>query len=173
MHIDFVKPSTTPSASPSPTTSVIPTPSLTPTPVPGTTNVALNKTATANQYTRINEAPGKAVDGGTSTKWCSNVSGDKWLMVDLGQTYSISRWVVKHANAGGESTAWNTRDFKLQKSADGVTWTDADIVTGNTASITDRNVVPFASRYVRLYITVPTQDGNIAARIYEFEIWGK
>lgn len=140
-------------------------------------NVALNKSATANQSV-TGEGPEKAVDGSIASysngnsKWCSTASGDKWLKVDLGQNYNINRWVVKHAGSGGENTAWNTKDFKLQKSSDGTSWTDVDAVAGNTASITDRTVAAFASRYVRLYITAPSSTSDQAARIYEFEVYG-
>ncbi|NEZ40731.1 discoidin domain-containing protein [Paenibacillus alvei] len=133
-------------------------------------DIALNKTATANQNVS-GETPAMAVDGSAYSKWCSNASGDKWLKIDLGQSYNISRWVVKHAGAGGESTSYNTKNFKLQKSSDGITWTDVDTVTNNTANITDRNVTAFSSRYVRLYITTPTQNTDIAARIYELELY--
>jgi hypothetical protein len=89
----------------------------------------------------------------------------------LGTNTTISRWVVQHANVGGEGAAWNTKNFKLQKSSDGNTWTDVDTVTNNTADVTDRPVTPFSSRYVRLFITVPTQTSNTAARIYEFQLY--
>lgn len=145
------------------------------TPASSPTNVALNKTATANSYI-TGEEPLKAVDGTTSSnsKWCSNSNiGSQWLRVDLGSSYNINRWVVKHAGAGGESSGYNTRDFKLQKSTDGIVWTDVDSVTGNTANITDRTVTSFNSRYVRLYITNPqTSTSYIASRIYEFEVYG-
>ncbi len=143
-------------------------------PPAGYTNVALNKTATANQHVS-GEDPYKAVDAAVqnNSKWCSNVSGDKWLKVDLGQQYNISRWIVRHAGAGGETTEWNTRDFKLQASSDGSNWTDIDVVTGNTSSVTDRMVTPFTTRYARLYVTDPTQTRDAAARIYEFELYVK
>jgi alpha-mannosidase len=136
-------------------------------------NYALNTSATANQYV-TGEEPSKAVDGAVdnNSKWCSNVGGDKWLRLDLGQSYSINRWIVKHAGAGGEDVSWNTSDFKLQKSSDGTTFTDVDSVTGNTANITDRTVTAFSSRYVRLYITKPTNSADSAARIYELELYG-
>ena len=120
------------------------------------------------------EEPSKAVDGTVenNSKWCSNASGDKWLRLDLGQNYSINRWVVKHAGAGGESATWNTSDFKLQKSSDGSAFTDVDSVIGNTANITDRTVTAFTNRYVRLYITKPTSTTDGAARIYELELYG-
>ena len=53
---------------------------------------------------------------------------------------TVNRFVVKHAGAGGENTAWNTRDFTLQVSTNGTTWTTVATVTGNTASTTTHNV---------------------------------
>jgi hypothetical protein len=84
----------------------------------------------------------------------------------------LKRWVVKHAGAGGESAIYNTRDFKLQVSNDGINFTDVDTVTGNSTNITDRNINTNA-RYVRLYITQGTQIGYDGyARIDDFEVYG-
>lgn len=149
------------------------TPTPTATPIPGGTNAVLNKTATANAYWGT-ESPDKAVDGTTAnnSKWCTDANpGAQWLQVDIGQVCTMNRWVVKHAGAGGESATLNTKDFKLQKSSDGSTWVDVDAVTGNTANITDRNVTSFTSRYVRLYVTVPTQTTDQHSRIYELEVY--
>lgn len=136
------------------------------------TNVALNKTAAASGANSGEEA-GKAVDGSATSKWCHDkgISGE-WLQVDLGEKYDISRWVVKHAGVA-EAIKFNTRDFTLQKSDDGATWTDVDIVYGNQQNITDRNVPTFNSRYVRLFINTATQDNSGGARINELELWGK
>ena len=134
-------------------------------------NHAFNSTASANGNQPFEE-PFKAVDGSVrdNSKWCYSYSGDKWLQLDLGQTYEINRWVVKHAGAGGENTAWNTRDFTLEASTNGSAWTNMDTVTNNTADITDRTMPAFSARYVRLYITNSGADN--AARIYEFEVHG-
>lgn len=138
-------------------------------------NLASNKEVTANSC-MPSEPATKAVDGiiSNNSKWCSTTDiGEQWLMVDLGNDYDINRWVVKHAGSGGEDSIYNTKDFKLQKSIDGVTFTDVDSVTGNTSNITDRTVSPFNARYLRLYITNPQHSTNwLAARIYEVEVYG-
>ena len=162
----------TPTPTPTPGT---PSPTPTPTPTPTETNVALNKTATAVSYWDT-QSPDKAVDGTVSvaSKWCcASDAGAQWLKVDLGQDYTINRWVVKHAEAAGEDAGFNTKDFKLQKSSNGSTWTDVDSVTGNTAGITDRTVTAFTARYVRLFITIPANNGNTSARIPEFEVYNQ
>ena len=138
---------------------------------PSSYDLAVGKTATASGNVSGQE-PKKALDESTSSKWCTQNAGDKWLRVDLGATATINRWLVKHAGAGGEGTNWNTKNFKLQKSSDGTNWTDVDTVTNNTANTTNRTVTPFTARYVRLYITTPTQDTTTYARIYDFEVYG-
>ncbi|WP_186438519.1 glycosyl hydrolase family 95 catalytic domain-containing protein [Cohnella terricola] len=151
----------------------------------GSGNLAMNKAATASDINSPSESADKVADGLGATKWTSQpqsaVPGDKWLRVDLGGSYNITRWVVKHASSGGETTAYNTKNFKLQISSDGNTWTDADSVTNNAAGVTDRNIAPVSARYFRLYITAPVQDNagyfqvpgdRNNARIYEFELYG-
>ena len=147
----------------------------TPTPTPsGSRNLCLNRTTCDASGYITGEDPYKAFDGSVSndSKWCYDSSGAKYLRIDLGQTYSITRWVVGHAGAGGETIDYNTKDFQFQQSSDNTNWTVVDSVNGNTANVTDRNVTAFTSRYLKLYITTPTQNGNTAARIYEFEVWG-
>jgi hypothetical protein len=135
-------------------------------------SLAFGATATGDASCATSEQPPNALDGSDSTKWCSNADlGAQWLKVDLGTSMTLSRWVIHHAGAGGEESDWNTKNFQLQTSADGNTWSTVDTVTNNTANVTDRNVTPFTTRYVRLFITVPTQTTNTAARIYEFQLY--
>jgi alpha-mannosidase len=138
----------------------------------GMDNVALNKTATADAYVAA-EPPAKAVDGIVTgnSKWCATGVEPHWLRVDLGASYDISKFVVKHAGEGGEATSFNTKDFKIQISSDGTTFTDKVTVTGNTANLTTHSVTGVNTRYIRLYITKATQTTDTASRIYEFEAW--
>ncbi|GIJ55425.1 discoidin domain-containing protein [Virgisporangium aurantiacum] len=139
------------------------------------TNLALGKAATADSSCSATEGPAKAVNGsvaqGNSDKWCS-LGATKWLQVDLGSAQTVNRLVVKHAGAGGEDAAWNTRDFNLQVSSNGTTWSTVATVTANTASTTTHTITPVSARYLRLNVTTPTSNGNAAARIYEFEAYG-
>ena len=139
---------------------------------PGPTNVALNRPAIADSQCQPTEGPEKAVNGsvsgGLSDKWCSG--GAKWLRIDLGSTRAIQSFVVRHAGAGGETSAWNTRDFDLQVSADGTTWTTVVQARGNTADVST-HPVNASGRYVRLNVLTPTQTADTAARIYELEVY--
>ncbi|NUT33859.1 MAG: alpha-mannosidase [Hamadaea sp.] len=140
----------------------------------GPVNVALNKAATADSSCNANEGPAKAVNGswtgGNTDKWCS-LGSTKWWQVDLGSATSVSSFTLRHAGAGGESTSWNTRDFTIQTSTDGSTWTTRVTVTANTAGTTTHPITAVTARYVRVNVQIPTQDGNAAARIYEIEVY--
>ncbi|MFJ6622687.1 discoidin domain-containing protein [Kitasatospora sp. NPDC091335] len=142
---------------------------------PTSANLALNRPATASGQCNADEGPAKAVNGsvsgGTADKWCA-LTAAKSLEVDLGSAKQLAKFVVKHASAGGESTSFNTRDFAVQvRSGANDPWTTVADVTGNTAGTTTHPVNTTA-RYVRLVVTTPTQNGDPAARIYEFEAWG-
>jgi alpha-mannosidase len=106
-----------------------------------------------------------------STKWCATGAEPHWLRVDLGADETLESFVVSHAGTGGESASYNTRDFKIQLSPNGSTWSDAVTVTGNTDSKTTHNITPTSARYVRLYITDATSTSDTAARIFDFQAW--
>lgn len=140
----------------------------------GAVNVALNKPATADSSCNANEGAAKAVNGsvsgGTTDKWCS-LGSAKWWRVDLGGTFSLKSFTLRHAGAGGESASWNTRDFTLQVSSDGTNWSTVVMVTGNTANVTNHPITAVNARYVRLNITSPTSTTDNAARVYEVEVF--
>ncbi|MFI1812940.1 discoidin domain-containing protein [Streptomyces sp. NPDC020422] len=138
-------------------------------------DLALNRPATASGQCNTSETPAKAVNGsvsgGNADKWCTTTSA-KWLEVDLGSPRALTRFVVKHAAAGGESASWNTRDFRIEvRDSTSAAWTTAVTVTGNTAATTTHPVA-LTARHLRLVVTTPTQTTDPAARIYEFEAWG-
>ncbi len=136
-------------------------------------NLALNREATADSQCGTGEGPEKAVNGsvsgGWSDKWCSQ-GANRWLRVDLGSRKTIRSVVVRHAGAGGELPGWNTRDFDLQVSDDGSTWTTVAQPRGNTADSTT-HAVNTAGRYVRLNIITANSNGDSAARIYDLEVY--
>nr|BFE58901.1 GH92 family glycosyl hydrolase [Dactylosporangium thailandense] len=141
---------------------------------PSSANLALNKPATADSSCNANEGPAKAnngsVSGGTSDKWCST-SASKWWRVDLGAAATVKTITIRHAGAGGESTSWNTKDYDVQASNDGTTWTTIVSARGNTASVTN-HAVNVSARYLRLNVVTAEQSGTGgAARIYEFEAY--
>jgi hypothetical protein len=136
-------------------------------------NLALNKPATGTLPCAAAEGPAKAVNGsvsgGNADKWCS-FGPNAFLQVDLGASLSVARFVVRHAGAGGEGAALNTRDFNIQTSADGSTFTTAVTVSGNTANVTTHDITSRNARFVRLNVVAGEQNGG-TARIYELEVY--
>jgi F5/8 type C domain-containing protein len=95
----------------------------------GKVNLALNRPATGSVPCSQDQGPDKAVNGSVADKWCA----DDWplfLQVDLGAARPVTRFIVKHASAGGESEDSDTRDFNIQLSNDGKTFTTVASSTG-------------------------------------------
>ncbi len=92
----------------------------------GKVNLALHRAATGSLPCSQDQGPEKAVNGsvggGPSDRWCGR-DYPLFLQVDLGTVLRVSRFVVKHASAGGESEESDTRDFNIQVSNDGKTFT--------------------------------------------------
>ncbi|MEQ0564392.1 GH92 family glycosyl hydrolase [Amycolatopsis sp. NEAU-NG30] len=134
-------------------------------------NLAQGKAATGSAPCNSAEGPAGAVDGSlaNNSKFCT-LATTKYLQVDLGSAQNVSSFVVEHAGLGGETTGWNTGAFTIQTSPDGSTWTTVVSVTGSRASRTYHPIATRSARYVKLNVTTPANDGNGAARIYEFEV---
>ena len=95
----------------------------------GKVNLALNHPATGSVPCSQEQGPEKAVNGSVADKWCA----DDWplfLQVDLGAARPVTRFIVKHASAGGENEDSDTRDFNIQLSNDGKTFTTVASSTG-------------------------------------------
>jgi len=143
--------------------------------IPPSQNLALSKTATGSASCNGSETPDKAFNGsyslGLSDKWCSQ-SAHAFLQVDLGAPTTVNRFVVEHAGAGGgESFNLNTAAFNIQVSTDGVNFTTVVNVTGNVDSITTHDITPTIARYVKVNVITPSQNGDIASRIYELQAY--
>ncbi len=136
-------------------------------------NVALNKQATASGQCAPNEGPMNAIDGKVTdnSKWCA-IGSDHWLEVDLLDEYELSSFVVKHAEAGGEPAAFNTREFTIETSSDGEHWEPLVSVHNNTEAISEHTIPLTTARYIRLSVQQPTQGGDQAVRIYQLEAYG-
>ena len=122
----------------------------------GTTNVALNKTATSSSTENAGFPAADAVDGNTGTRWSSAFSDPQWLEVDLGSTQSICQvgldWEAAYATA-----------FQIQVSTDNSTWTS--IYSTTTGSGGNQTLsVSGTGRYIRMY-------GTARATQYGYSLW--
>src|SRR6202034_2598578 len=128
----------------------------------GTTNLALNKTATASSTENGGTPAADAVDGNTGTRWSSAFSDPQWLEVDLGSSQAICQVTLDWENA--YATA-----FQIQTSPDGTNWTTIYSTTSGTGGTQTLNVSG-TGRYVRMYGTArATQYGY---SLWEFGVYG-
>lgn len=114
-----------------------------------------------------------AANGSPSEKymWISDTSdGTAWVQLDFKEPYLISRYVVRHAEAGGLDPRLNSRNLNVEISLDGTTWTTAGTHTGNTAPVSEGNITPTEARYVRVNVTDGGADGYV--RIGDIEVYG-
>lgn len=135
-------------------------------------NLALHKTATASGQTAASEAPDKAIDGITTTKWCTTNGGKQWIEIDLGSQMTITDIAIGHAGSGGEGSSLNTKAYRIEISSNHTQYKEVVNVQNNTASLTNDAIPATVGRYVKLYIDNPTQGGDRAARIYEINVNG-
>jgi hypothetical protein len=99
----------------------------------GPVNLALNRPATGSVPCNPDQGPEKAVNGsvsgGQSDRWCAT-ERPLFLQVDLGEARRVTRFVVKHASAGGENEESDTREFSIQLSNEAKTFTTVASSTG-------------------------------------------
>src|SRR5262249_15583101 len=129
--------------------------------------------ATGSAPCQASESADKAFDGvvAWNAKWCSLVAS-KWVQAQFASDQTVTDIVIRHAEAGVESPAWTTKDYDIQTSLDGTTWSTALQVRGNTAAVTNhRLAVPVTARYVKIVVITPTQTTDPAARIPEIEFY--
>jgi hypothetical protein len=95
----------------------------------GRVNLALQRPATGSVPCSPDEGPEKALNGSVTDKWCAH-ERPWFLQVDLGTPRPVTRFVVKHASAGGENEESDTREFNIQLSHEGKTFTTVASSTG-------------------------------------------
>ena len=135
-------------------------------------NIALNKLAGGSGYV-LPYSPSRAVDGTLqpTSRWlCDTVPA--YMTVDLGSTFVITRWTVRHmGTAGWVSPDYNMCDYSLQGSNNNVDWKTIDFVMDNTVDITSRSI-ECAYRYVKLNVTRGLRVNPQYASLMELEING-
>src|SRR5579859_1601909 len=152
----------TSAATNTPTKTPVGPPTNTPIPSPtssggcGTTNVALNKTATASSVTGANTAS-LAFDGNLGSRWESLYSDPQWIQVDLGSTMSICEVVLNWETAYGKA-------YQIQVSNDATNWTTIYSTTASPGGTETLTGLSGSGRYVRMY-------GTVRATQYGYSIW--
>jgi hypothetical protein len=133
-------------------------------------NVARFKPATASS-SQVFTPPGFALDSVAANSWNSDgVSANSWLQVDLGASYKVNKFIVRHAQTVDAN--FYTKDFQIQTSPNGTGgWTNLSTTTANNLQVTTHNLATATlMRYVRLNITRANAFNN-QANINEFEVY--
>jgi len=117
-----------------------------------------------------NGKPAAITDGSFTTGWEASAAGEAVLEINLGETVVLDRYVLKNAETNYMDASLNSKAWALLISADGISWTQADSVEGNSQAIAYRSLRKCNARYVRLEINDPGADG--IARVQELEIYG-
>ncbi|MYX31144.1 sialidase [Streptomyces sp. SID8381] len=126
------------------------------------TPLSQGKAATSSSTENGGTPAAFAVDGDTGTRWSSAATDSQWLQVDLGASASVTKVVLNWEAAYG-------KDYKVQISPDGNSWTDLKSVTGGDGGI-DALDVSGQGRYVRMYgVHRATQYGY---SLWEFQVFG-
>src|SRR5690349_8515407 len=126
------------------------------------TPVSQGKPATASSTENGGTAAANAVDGNAGSRWSSAFSDPQWLQVDLGASATITRVVINWEAA-------YARDFTIQTSANGSTWTTISTTVNGTGGVQTLNVTG-SGRYVRLNTTRRATQYGVS--LWEFQVFG-
>ncbi|RRD96200.1 hypothetical protein EII17_01490 [Clostridiales bacterium COT073_COT-073] len=139
-------------------------------------NFCLNATVTGFSHENSSEPARNAINGtitGNADKWCSAPYRKGWMSIAFAKPETVRRLTIYHAEAGGEASTYNTRDFSVQYKDEDGKWQMAYQITGNTAGITDVNLSrPITAKEWKLDITKSDVDQWPAIRIYEWQMFG-
>ncbi|MFI6265605.1 ThuA domain-containing protein [Micromonospora sp. NPDC051006] len=97
-------------------------------PAAGLPNAERPVSATASGENPPNETAAHAIDGSTSTKWLARTTTG-WLAAKLAEPVVVSRYALTSAN---DSPGRDPKNWTLQGSQDGSTWTDLDTRSNET-----------------------------------------
>lgn len=124
----------------------------------------ISVTATASSAL---QAASNAVDGNAGTRWETEHGVDPgWLMLDLGQAYSLSNIEI-------DWEAANAANYEIQGSNDGVNWSTLATRTGGAfGNRTDTINIAGNYRYVRIYCTQRSVNNAWGYSIFEVRVKG-
>lgn len=135
-------------------------------------NQATGGTASASGENLPNEGAAKAFDGSSGTKWMT-YSSTGWLAYTFGggTSRTITSYAITSAN---DVPTRDPRDWQLQGSNNGTSWTNIDTQTGQTfASRFERRVFTVYSpgSYNRYRLNITQNNGEIRTQFAELELF--
>ncbi|MBO2011174.1 glycosyl hydrolase [Hymenobacter negativus] len=131
---------------------------------PTAPNIAYQRPVSVTSSYNSTNTGAKAVDADGNTRWESAYTNNQSIFVDLGATYNVNRvrlaWEAAYA-----------RDYQVQVSTNGTTWTTIKDVWGKTSATADNHTGLNANaRYVKVYCI--NRATTYGFSLYEFEVYG-
>ena len=129
-------------------------------------NVLSGKTATASSENGANAAK-NAIDSDETSRWESQhgKKDPEWIQVSLGNVYTLRGYSIKWEVAGA-------KEYAIQVSMDGSTWTDVVKITdGEGAETRKGDFAAVDAKFVRLYMTKKVLE-LYGFSVFSFEITG-
>ena len=111
-----------------------------------------------------------AADGTPATMWISSKNGTKYLQFEFDRTYSMSRYVLRFAEANGLASNLNVKSWKVEASTNGTSWTVVNEFSNNYSSAADIIIPPMDAKFIK--ITFIETGADATARIADVEIYG-
>ncbi|NEA46589.1 discoidin domain-containing protein [Streptomyces sp. SID10815] len=119
-------------------------------------DAAKGKPASASSTENAGTPASAAFDGDTGTRWSSAAADPQWVQVDLGSVQNLCKvdlnWEAAYA-----------KNFQIQTSSDGSSWTTLKSVTGATGGTASYDVSG-SGRYLRI-------NGTARATGYGYSLW--
>lgn len=118
-------------------------------------------TATASGVEAAAFPPSLAIDGDDKTRWSANYVAQPWIAVDLGSEQRFGEVVLAWEGA-------SAKDYVVEVSDDGATWTTVATMTGQAAGARVDTVAfePVDARHVRVTVTAK----NLSPYLSLFEL---
>ena len=129
-----------------------------------------------NESSNTNETAANLIDGKTSTKYCTDKDSDDgavaWIVYHLPAAKAVTAYSITSAN---DEHGRDPKNWKLQGSNDGKTWTDLDTQSDQTFSNyfeTKKYMVYGGAsyEYYRLYITATYDTNNSMIQLSEWTL---
>ena len=130
-------------------------------------DLSKGKPATASSTENLDHAPGAAVDGDPTTRWCADgPSSPQWWQVDLGKPEDLAGIHIVWEQDGIEY------QYKVEGSEDGKSWTMISDQTKSAEREQDRThkFLARSVRYVR--VTATGLKEGAWASIFEVQVYG-
>ncbi|HEY8902841.1 MAG TPA: RICIN domain-containing protein [Chthoniobacterales bacterium] len=135
-------------------------------------NLGFSGTATASSYNSAVETPDKAFDTNPGSKWFDSAAPTGWIQKDFGanSAQTVKRYTIGCADVATR----DPKDWQLQGSQDGSSWTTLDTQSGQTFAYRLQQHTynignTTAYRYYRLNVTANNGDTTLA--VAELGLW--